>query len=170
VPEPEPPGPLDLETVFTTLARHQVRYVLIGGVAARLHGSPLVTDDVDVTPATDRANLARLASALRDLDARFRVEGAPAELPLELDERSFDAFTTMTLTTRAGPLDVCIRPDGTGGYADLAKNAVEFELFGHRVRAAGLDDIIRSKTAAGRAVDLAALPVLHQLQKRLESG
>jgi hypothetical protein len=156
---------LDIEAIFAALDEHGVRYVLIGGIAGRLHGSPLVTDDVDITPAADRENYARLASALRELGAQFRVHGAPTDIPLELDDRSFDPFTTMT--TRAGPLDICSRPDGTRGYPDLAEHAIEFEVFGRRVQVASLDDIIRSKRAAGRDSDLAALVVLEALRDRL---
>jgi hypothetical protein len=162
----QPPAPLDVEALLSTLERHRVDYVLIGGVAARLHGSPLLTEDIDVTPATDRENLRRLAAALRELDARLRVPGEePVEI--EFDERSFGSCTTMTLTTRFGFLDLCFRPDGTKGYRDLEASAVTYELFGLKVAVAALADLIRSKVAAGRNKDLQALPTLRALEERL---
>jgi hypothetical protein len=162
------PAPLDVERLLGTLDRHGVEYVLIGGMAARLHGSPLLTEDLDITPSMDRANLGRLAAALRDLDARLRVPGLDEPVAFEFDERSFSAFTSMTLTTSAGLLDLCLRPDGTKGYPDLAAGAQPYEVFGLRVSVASLADIIRSKQAAGRNKDLQAIPTLRALQERLE--
>jgi hypothetical protein len=71
-PRPRVPPRLDVEAILGALDRHGVDYVLIGGIAARLHGSPLLTEDVDITPALDRPNLARLAEALTELEARLR--------------------------------------------------------------------------------------------------
>ena len=65
------------EAMLTTLERHSVHYVLIGGLAATFYGSPHVTTDVDITPSTTVTNLAKLAAALVDLDARLRVENEP---------------------------------------------------------------------------------------------
>jgi len=67
--------------ILTVLARHEVRYVLIGGTAGRLHGSPLLTEDVDLVPALDPGNLAALAAALRELGARLAAEGVEGGLP-----------------------------------------------------------------------------------------
>ena len=80
-------GPaFDPLTALSTLRRHGVRFVLIGGFAAAIRGAPLVTGDLDVCHARDRANLERLAAALRELGARLR--GAPPEVPFVLDART----------------------------------------------------------------------------------
>ena len=157
---------LDIEAILGTLDRHGVEYILIGGLAARLHGSPLLTDDVDITPSARADNLRRLVAALRELGAELRVAGLEDGLPFDFDERSFHSTTAMTLTTREGPLDLCFRPEGTGGYDDLAEHAEKYEVFGLMIRVASLDDVIRSKQAAGRDVDLQALPTLHALRER----
>jgi len=83
VPEPAPPAPLDPERLLTTLAQHGVRFVLVGALAARLHGFPRVTADADITPARDPENLARLAAALRELQARVYTESVPEGLPFD---------------------------------------------------------------------------------------
>jgi hypothetical protein len=158
---------LDVAALLGALERNQVRYVLIGGVAARLHGSPLLTEDVDITPAGDRENLRRLASALRELDAELRVRDVDEPVEFPLDARSFTAFTFMTFATPHGFLDICLRPAGTEGYRDLAKSAQEVDVLGLSVRVAALDDIIRSKQAAGRNKDLGALPILRELKERI---
>jgi predicted nucleotidyltransferase len=64
----EPETPLDAERILRALAEHGVDYVLIGGLAVQTHGHIRTTGDADVIPAPDRANLKRLAVALRDLD------------------------------------------------------------------------------------------------------
>ncbi len=58
-----------------------VRFVLIGGMAAVLHGDVGVTVDIDIAPAYDPDNLERLAAALRTLDARIRTDHVPQGLP-----------------------------------------------------------------------------------------
>jgi hypothetical protein len=157
------PPPIDVAAILGALDRHGVEYVLIGGLAARLHGSPLLTDDLDITPASDRENLGRLADALRELEARLR--GAE-DVELPLDARSLGSSELLTMTTRAGWLGVCGRPAGGQSYETLAPAAELYELFGFQIRVAGLDDLIRSKTAAGRDKDLRALPMLHELRRR----
>src|SRR3989442_33864 len=70
-------APLDPERIVRTLAKHGVRYVLIGALAARLQGFPRFSADADITPAKDADNLQRLASALRELEARVYTEQIP---------------------------------------------------------------------------------------------
>jgi hypothetical protein len=151
---------LRAEEIFAALDRHQVRYIVIGGLAAVLQGSPIVTRDVDICPARDRENLRQLAAALRDLGARLRVEGVPEGLPFPFDDVFIANTQILTLTTPHGDLDLSQVPSGTGGYDDLAQQAVRLELAGCTVSVASLDDVIRSKEAANREKDKAALPTL----------
>jgi hypothetical protein len=154
--------------LLRALEEHRVQYVVIGGLAATLHGSPYPTADVDITPATDRENLGRLAEALRELGARLRVTGTDELVDWPLDARSFDQGTTWTFVTTAGYLDVCLRPDGTGGFADLARDATREDLGDDlAVLVASLGDVIRSKEAANRDKDLRMLPGLRVLQTEI---
>jgi hypothetical protein len=154
---------LDPARLFEVLDRHKVTYVLIGGLAAVYHGSPFPTEDADITPATDRANLRRLAAALRDLNARIRMESAPEGLPFVFDANSLAAAETWNLTTDAGDLDLSFAPAGTRGYADLRRDAASVRLYGVAVRVASLADVIRSKQAANRLKDLRVLPTLREI-------
>ena len=160
--------PFRPEEILEALERHLVDYVLIGGLAAAVRGSPYPTGDVDITPATNRENLGRLAAALTELGARLRVEGhEPIEWPL--DERSFDQGTTWAFVTDAGFVDVCLRPDGTGGYPDLRRDATAEPLTETvTVVVAALADVIRSKQAADRDRDRQVLPALRILLERTE--
>jgi hypothetical protein len=159
-------APLDPERVIRTLARHDVRYVLIGALAARLYGFPRVTADIDITPDRDEANLARLAAALRELKAKVYTESVPEGLAFDCSAATLGRANVWNLITAAGRLDVAFEPSGTDGYADLSKEAVRFEAFDVPVMAASLEDIIRSKTAANRPQDRQDVPVLRAILRR----
>ena len=153
--------------MLTVLEAHGVRYVLIGGFAAAIHGSPYVTVDIDVTPSADAANLERLSTALDALNARVRAPGHPNGLKFNHDAASLARGAIWNLTTDHGDLDLTFLPDGTAGYDDLARDAEEVEILGVVVPVASLADVVRSKTAAGRDKDRAQLPLLRRL---LEDG
>lgn len=161
------PGPFDPNEIIRALDRHEVRYVLVGGVAARLHGSPTLTEDLDVTPERSAANLGRLAAALEELGARLAAPGVDGGLSVPLDEETFSS-PVMKFMTRAGEVDVVLEPAGVGGFDDLEPRADEFEVLGVRLRVASLDDIIASKEASGRTKDQAQLPVLRELAEELD--
>lgn len=155
------------DELLEVLERHEVLYVVIGGLAAELRGSPYVTQGVDVTPARTRDNFIRLAAALRELDARLRVPDVEYPVEVPLDERSFEQATTWTYVTKHGYLDVAPLPDGTRGYDDLRRAATREQLTDTlSISVAALADVIRSKEAAGREKDRAVLPVLRQVLER----
>lgn len=161
---------LDLRQLLGTLAAHRVDYVLIGGMAAVAHGSPFATEDVDITPASGADNLTRLSGALDELDARIRTEGSPDGLPFQHDAASLAGVRVWNLTTRYGDLDLSLVPDGTTGYDDLRRDAVDTDLLGVVVRVASLADVIRSKQAANRPKDQRVLPTLRALLERRHGG
>lgn len=156
--------------VFRVLARHDVRYVLIGGLAATLHGSPLTTGDVDICPSTDWSNLERLAAALNEMCARIHSEREVDGVDFTADATSLERAEVWNLTTQFGRLDISYRPSGTQGYEDLKRDAVGFELDDVQVQTASLADVIRSKEAAGRERDRQALPTLRRLLERLDDA
>ncbi len=159
--------PLEAQAIIACLHRHDVRYVLIGGLAAILHGSPQATFDADICPAPEAENLERLAAALRELGARVRAPDVPDGLPFACDAKFLASVQILNLVTAHGELDISFRPSGTGGHEDLAQKAAPITIEGHVVRVAALEDVIRSKEAAGRPKDVAALPVLRQLLQQI---
>lgn len=158
---------LQAEKILAVLNEHGVHYVLIGGLAAALHGSVTPTFDVDITPEMTRDNLARLSAALDELDARVRVEGVPGGLQFSHDATSLAGITTLNLVTRHGDLDIASQPAGVPRYEDWAAKATEIVVLGVAVPVADLDDVVASKEAAGRDKDRAQLPALRALQDRL---
>ena len=158
--------PLDPERLVRALAKHHVRYVLIGALAARLQGFPRVTADADITPASDRANLRRLAAALRQLHARVFVETIPEGLPFDCSAETLERASIWNLVTDAGRLDLAFQPSGTKGYDDLAREAIHFDVFGIDIEVARLEDILRSKEAAGRPKDRQDALILREMIRR----
>jgi hypothetical protein len=157
----------DPEAILRVLESHQVRYVLIGGLAATLHGSPIRTGDADICPSQETGNLDRLAAALDEMGARIRSPDAPEGLPFSCDAAFLRKVQMLNLVTRYGELDISLEPSGTVGYSDLVQNAVKYDLAGLVVPVAALADIIRSKEAAGRAKDKAMLPTLRTLLREI---
>lgn len=153
------------DELLRVLGEHQVNCIVIGGTAAYLQGSPLLTEDVDIVPSTDRDNLTRLSAALVDLDAKVRAAGTEP-LPFDHGADSLAAGQMWNLTTRFGDLDLTFRPSGTQGYDDLRRDAITVVLSGVPVQLASLADIVRSKEAAGRDKDRRALPILRELVAR----
>lgn len=158
---------LQPDELFECLGRHGVRYVLIGGLACVLHGSPLPTVDADICPANDDDNLTRLAGALADLEARIRTPDTPSGVPFPRDAAFLSSVNLLNLITRAGDLDIAFTPAGTSGYADLASRATNILVRKSTIPVASLEDVIRSKTAANRPKDRRTLPVLHQLLEEI---
>ncbi|MEW6059043.1 MAG: hypothetical protein AB1551_02700 [Actinomycetota bacterium] len=154
------------QEILAALDRHGVRYVLIGGLAAILHGAPHMTTDVDVVPEESRDNLARLSQAMKELNARIRVVGEGEGVPFNHDPASLARVRIWNLVTDRGNLDVTFVPSGTRGYDDLVRDAEAMTVRGIEVPVASLADVIRSKEAAARERDRASLPVLRELLER----
>lgn len=158
-------APFDPERLLAALSRHKVNFVLIGALAARLHGFPRLTADADITPAGDKPNLERLAAALNELDAKVYTESVPEGLVFDCSPASLARARMWNLVTSAGRLDIAFEPSGVEGYDDLKKDAERFEAFGVRFFVASLDDIIRSKEAAGRPKDLDDVAILRAMKR-----
>lgn len=148
--------------ILRALEAHHVRYVVIGAIAAVAAGAPILTTDLDVTPARARENLERLALALRDLDARLRTPTDPEGVRFPIEAEMLATADSWTLSTRSGDLDLMFSPAGTQGYDDLRRGARRERIAGVSVAVAALADVIRSKEAANREKDSMQLPILRR--------
>jgi predicted nucleotidyltransferase len=153
---------IDVTRILEVLTARGVDYVVIGGIAAVLHGSATITNDVDVCFATDEANLATLGTALVDLDARLR--GVDEDLPFVPDAAALRRIRILTLDTVAGPLDVQVDPQGAPPYAELRRRAERVDVGGFAVLIASLEDLIAMKLASGREKDLIAVEELETIR------
>lgn len=137
--------------------RHEVDYVLVGGLAAQTHGNTRMTNDVDLIPAPDPRNLGRLAGALQALDARVLN---PGHEELEIDAKMLPRATIWQLATPHGDIDVLNDAPGAAPYPELRERALVISLDEARVPVAGRDDLIRMKLARGRPIDRADVAAL----------
>jgi len=166
---------LKTDALFRLLDTHTVRYVVVGGLAATVHGSARVTYDIDIVPKWSTANLERLAGALRAAGAKLHQRGTSVPVDFPIDADRLRRFEVSTWRTRFGDLDVIIgTPTAHRGqlarYEQLAKRAHRLEAFGLTILVADLDDVIESKEVLARDPDLVALPELHRLRDRLNAG
>ena len=157
MPADRSPEPLDAQRILDGLARHGVDFVLVGGLAAQTHGNTRMTNDVDVIPAPDPENLARLADALRALEARVLNPGHEG---LEIDAAMPPRATIWQFATPHGDVDVLHEAPGAAPYAELRERALVIALADTQVPVAGRDDLIRMKLARGRPVDRADVAAL----------
>ena len=145
-------------SALRVLLRHEVEFVVIGGMAGRVWGSPSVTNDLDICYSRTESNLARLSSALLELEANLR--GVDDPVPFTPDVPTLFAGDAFTLTTSAGFLDVMATVGGVVGFDELQRTAEPVELADLVVPIASLLDLIRMKRAAGRPKDLIEIEVL----------
>ena len=152
---------MSIRALLTGLVEAEVEFVVVGGVAGGIHGSPFVTNDLDVCYAREAANLSRLVKVLRAWSPYPR--GLESGLPFKLDARTFRDTPILTLRTSEGDLDLLDRVEGVGSYADTWASSEEVVAFGMRFRVLTLDALIRARRAAGRPKDLAQIRTLEAL-------
>jgi hypothetical protein len=154
------------DLILQTLLDAEVRFVLIGGLAAQVHGSPSLTIDVDICYALDQANLERLATAIHALAAFHR--GLPPGVQAPLDDKALRAGDVFTLTTRYGDLDLLAHPDPGLEFEALHQRSIGAQVLGVEVRVASLGDLMDMKRAAGRPKDRIELEILGALREELD--
>jgi hypothetical protein len=145
------------------LTRHGVDFVVIGGIAATVHGSSRDTFDLDICPSQEPQNLDLLGVALTDLKASLR--GVQQDVPFTADGRSLRAVEVLTLDTRFGPLDILMRPDGAPPYSRLKNRAVQMNVGGTGVLVASVDDLLEMKRVPNRNKDKADVEELEAIKR-----
>lgn len=155
-----------LEQLLAALHSADAEFIIVGGVAARAHGSARLTDDLDVSYARSPANIARIITALAPLHPYLR--GAPPGLPFDWSAATLRAGLNFTLTTSAGSIDLLGEITGGGQYDDLLPHALTLTIFGRETRLLDLPWLIRVKRAAGRPKDLEVIAELEALQEEID--
>jgi predicted nucleotidyltransferase len=148
------------------LATNQVEFILVGGVAAAAHGSPRVTQDLDILYRRNKDNIAALVRALSPYHPYLR--GAPPGLPFRFDEVTVRAGLNFTLVTSLGSIDLFGMIPG-GDYDELVPHCLTVEVFGIQCKVLDLETLISTKKAAGRPKDFEALAELESIRDRRKS-
>jgi hypothetical protein len=156
----------DFAKLIGALVMAEVEFLVVGGLAATVHGSARLTQDVDVVYHRSDANIARLVAALAPHEPYLR--GAPIGLPFEWSTATVRRGLNFTLTTAVGDLDVLGEIVGGGSYEALLEHTIDVELFGHACKCLDLPTLIATKRAAGRPRDLESVAELEALQEESE--
>jgi hypothetical protein len=157
------PTSADLGSLIAALSAGGVKFIVIGGAAAVLHGTAVTTQDLDIVPEQSGTNVDRLLTILRSLDARIRDPGGRDLRP---DESLLSGTGQLLLTTQLGPLDILCRLHDGRGYDDLVTGAVRLEDGSNQIELIGLTDLIAIKSSTGRARDQMVVPLLLALLRR----
>jgi len=117
------PARFDPRALLATLAGHGVDYLVVGGVAARLHGSPTLTQDLDVVPAGHRDNLARLAAALNSLGPAEIAPARDRPVPTTVSPTTVRRGWVTSFLTRHGRVDLLWDDADDPAYRRLAERS-----------------------------------------------
>jgi hypothetical protein len=159
--------PLDVAELIAALARHNVDFVVIGGVATQVHGHRRTTMDLDLTPDPDPENLRRLGAALAELEARPADSGVrEGEISAVDPERLAIAAIVPPLLTRHGQIHILKKPKGARAFDQMRQVALVVDLDGIDVAIVSLDDLIRMKRATGRPRDLDDIATLTEVERQ----
>jgi predicted nucleotidyltransferase len=156
----------DYGELIRRLVDSNVEFVIVGGVAARVHGSSRLTDDIDIVYNREPANVTRLIECLAPLSPYLR--GAPPGLPFNWQTETLLKGLNFTLTTSLGPLDLLGEIILGGTYEDLLPHSEPIELFGRQCKCLGIRRLIEVKRAAGRAKDIEAITELQAILEEQE--
>ncbi|MCB9895251.1 MAG: hypothetical protein H6839_12435 [Planctomycetes bacterium] len=154
----------DYRGLLETLAKSQVEFIIVGGIAAAFHGSARSTNDVDVVYRRTPENMRRVASALEPIHPRLR--GAPKEIPFLFDAKTIQRGLNFTLSTDLGDIDLLGQVTGGGSYDDLLSHSTVTEVLGISCRCVDIETLIALKRAAGRRKDFEAIAELELIRDR----
>ena len=143
----------DLRSLLQALVEEPAEFVVIGGLAVAAHGFLRTTEDLDLVPNPDHHNLDRMVNALIRLDARLTL--APERGPGPEERQGLYRGRNLSLSTRAGDVDLVQRLPGVPAYTDLASRATIARPFGFELAIASRDDLLAMKRARGSTMDLA---------------
>lgn len=156
------PERFDARALFAALSRHEVAYVIVGGIAVQAHGGQRLTQDLDIAASMEGENLERLERALREVDARIlgpdgrRSESTPSAVLLGSSDQ-------WHLITPHGRLDVIAPPAHLGQFEEMRARALEVALGELTVPIASREDLLEMKRASDRPQDLEDARLLESL-------
>ncbi len=153
----------DLKKLLKLLLENDIDFVLIGGFAAVVHGSTLVTQDLDICSSMSVENIEKLRSILKDYNPVHRMNRA-ANLSFTDHPESLEGINNIYLDTDLGILDILSATEPAGDFQTIKKNSIQIEIYGHICNVISIDDLIKVKSSMNRAKDIQAVQELVQIQ------
>lgn len=151
----------NLNRLLERLCEAKIEFVIVGGYAAMLHGSALITRDLDICAILTEETIERLRATLKDLKPSHRF--TPQRLSFLTVPAPGAAVDNIYLETELGPVDVLGSILGIGDFAAVNAHALEIEVFGKKCRIISLEDLIVAKEAVGRDKDKLAAKELRAI-------
>ncbi len=155
----------DLSAILEGLIKADVKFILVGGLAAVVQGAPVTTLDVDIVHDRSSENIAKLFKFLKSIDTIFR---RPDDKIITPKADDFSGLKHALFTTRLGPLDVLAVIEEGKAYEDLINHTIEIEFRGHRIHVLDLEMLIKLKRASNDPKHKQQLPVLEETLRQLE--
>lgn len=155
----------DLSAILEGLLKADVKFILVGGLAAVVQGAPVTTLDVDIVHALSSENIKKLFAFLKSIDATYR---RPDDKEIQPKENDFKEMGHGLFKTRLGPLDILAFIEERKTYEDLFNYTIEIEFRGHTIRVLDLKTLIELKKTSANPKDKQQLPVLEETLRQLE--
>lgn len=152
-----------LDRLLARLIQAEVEFVLVGGLAAAIHGSSLNTRDVDVCCRFTETNLKRIQDAFHDLNP---VHRARPDIVLNVTPEFCAGLKNLYLKTDIGIVDCLGEVLGIGEYDAVLAHSIILDLPAGPCRILDVDALIKAKEAMGRPHDLITVQHLRALKAR----
>ncbi len=154
----------ELSAILREMVDGEVEFILVGGMAAVIHGAPVTTLDVDIVHSRTEENISRLLAVLAKLDASYR--GQPKGRVLRPEASALSGKGHNNLATVHGPLDLLCELDEGVGYDELLPDSERFDDGEIGIRVISLARLVEIKTATMRPRDRVMLPILLALLEK----
>jgi len=158
----------DLKNLLTKLLESDVDFVLIGGFAATVHGSTLVTQDIDICTTITEDQVSNLRHALKDLHPIHRMN-PDAQLSFLDHPSKIDGINNIYLKTDLGILDIMSESQPAGKFEEIKSRAVEIQLYSHTCWVISIDDLITIKRSMNRPKDVQTVQELELIRSKLNT-
>lgn len=153
----------NLVQLIQVLQKSDIDFVIVGGYSAVLHGSSLVTQDLDVCISFDDNAVSRLRECLATFHPKHRM--TPQKLSFLEHPQKVEGVKNLYLETDLGMLDVLGFVGGVGEFERVKSKALEIEFMGYPCHILSIDDLIAAKEFMGRPKDLMAVKELKCFKK-----
>jgi len=160
----EKPTAFDLSAILEGLLKADIKFILVGGLAAVVQGAPVTTMDVDIVHDRSPENISRLITFLKTVDATYR---RPDDKVIEPNERDISGMGHFLFATRFGPLDILSFIEQRKTYEDLLVHTVEIEFRSHIIRVLNLKALVEFKKSSGNPEDKQRLMVLEETLRQV---